>query len=223
MHEPLPRRTAALIEVAVAHVVHRDVETRSKVSLQKLGVHKYATDPSTDVWCVAFAVDNDPTQLWLPGNPVPLEFLEAAMNPSWAVCAHNDAFESAIEQHVLASHYDWPVIPPERHRCTMAMCLALGLPARLSLVADVLELEHRKDKAGERLMHQMSKPRKPRKGENPAGTYWFDDPERLQRLYEYCKQDVEVERELVDRLPPLSPLSRQYGSFPTGSMTRLPC
>ena len=205
MHEPLPRRTAALIEVAVAHVVHRDVETRSKVSLQKLGVHKYATDPSTDVWCVAFAVDNDPTQLWLPGNPVPLEFLEAAVNPSWAVCAHNDAFESAIEQHVLASRYDWPVIPPERHRCTMAMCLALGLPARLSLVADVLELEHRKDKAGERLMHQMSKPRKPRKGENPAGTYWFDDPERLQRLYEYCKQDVEVERELVDRLPPLSP------------------
>ena len=105
-----------------------------QVSLQKLGVHKYATDPSTEVLCVAYAVDNDPTQLWLPGDPVPLEFLEAAVNPSWAVCAHNDAFESAIEQHVLAPRYGWPIIPPERHRCTMAMCLALGLPARLSLV-----------------------------------------------------------------------------------------
>ncbi len=53
-------------------------------------------------------------------------------------------------------------------------------------------------------MHQMSKPRKPRKGEDPAGTYWFDDQDRLDRLYGYCKQDVEVERELHDRLPPLS-------------------
>src|SRR5262249_53982700 len=29
------------------------------------------------------------------------------------------------------------------------------------------------------------------------------DEERLQRLYAYCKQDVEVERELYDQLPPL--------------------
>ena len=49
-------------------------------------------------------------------------------------------------------------------------------------------------------MHQMSKPRKPRKDEDPAGTYWFDDADRLQRLYEYCKQDVEVTRELYYQL-----------------------
>ena len=118
--------------------------------------------------------------------------------------AHNDAFETAIEQHVLAPRYGWPIIPPERHRCTMAMCLALGLPAKLGAAADALELANRKDAAGERLMRQMSKPRKPRKGEDPAGAYWFDDQERLDRLYSYCKQDVEVERELYNRLPPLS-------------------
>jgi DNA polymerase bacteriophage-type len=54
-------------------------------------------------------------------------------------------------------------------------------------------------------MRQMSKQRKPRKDEDPAaGAYWFDDQERLNRLYSYCKQDVEVERELHDRLPVLS-------------------
>ena len=53
-------------------------------------------------------------------------------------------------------------------------------------------------------MHAMSKPRKPRKGEDPAGVYWFDDQDRLDRLYSYCQQDVEVERELHDRVPPLS-------------------
>ena len=137
-------------------------------------------------------------QLWLPGDPVPPEFIEAARNPSWVLAAHNDHFETAIEQHVLAPRYGWPLIPLERHRCTMAMALGAGLPARLSAAADALELANRKDAAGERLMHQMSKPRRPRKDEDPAGTYWFDDPERLDRLYSYCRQDVEVERELYD-------------------------
>jgi DNA polymerase len=204
MHEPLPHRTAAPIEVAVAHVLHRDIETRSKVSLKKVGAYKYATDPSTEVLCVAYAVDDGPVQLWLPGDPVPLEFLEAAADPSWVVCAHNDAFESAIEQHVLARRYGFPTIPIERHRCTMAICLALGLPARLGAVANALELVNRKDPDGERLMRQMSKPRKPRKGEDPPGTYYFDDPERLQRLYSHCKQDCAAGRELHNQLPPLS-------------------
>ena len=59
--------------------------------------------------------------------------------------------------------------------------------------------------AGERLMHQTSKPRRAHKDEDPSQVYWFDDDARLQRLSAYCKQDVEVERELYNRLPPLSP------------------
>jgi DNA polymerase len=200
----LPRRTAAPIGVAITHVLHRDLETRSRAILRKVGAYKYAADSTTEIICAAYAVDNQPVRLWLPGDRVPPEFIEAAADPSWIVCAHNDAFECAIEQHVLAPRHGWPTIPIERHRCTMAMCLALGLPARLGAVADALELSNRKDAAGERLMHQLAKPRKPRKDEDPAGAYYFDDPERLQRLYEYCRQDVEVERELHDRLPPLS-------------------
>jgi DNA polymerase len=75
---------------------------------------------------------------------------------------------------------------------------------KLSAAADALELENRKDAAGERLMHQMTKPRKPRKDEDPAGIYWFEDQERLDRLGSYAKQDVEVEREIHNRVPPLS-------------------
>ena len=180
----LPHRTAAPIGITAVHVLHRDLETRSTINLRKVGAAKYAANASTEVICVAFAADADPVRLWLPGDPVPPEFIEAAADPSWIVCAHNDAFESAIEQHVLAPRCGWPIIPIERHRCTMAMCLALGLPARLGVVADALELSNRKDAAGERLMHQLAKPRKPRKDEDPAGTYWFDDLERLQRLYE---------------------------------------
>jgi DNA polymerase len=203
MHEPLPRRSAAA-NSAQQHVLHRDYETRSRAILKHVGTHKYAADPSTQVLCAAYAVDDGPVQLWTPGDPVPPEFLQAAIDPSWIVCAHGDHFETAIEQHVLAPQYGWPLIPLERHRCTMAMALAAGFPARLSAVADALELANRKDAAGERLMHQMSKPRRARQGEDPAGTYWFDDSERLHRLHDYDKQDVEVEREIFNRLPPLS-------------------
>jgi DNA polymerase len=185
--------------------LHRDYETRSRAILKTAGAHRYASDPSTEILCVAYAVDHDPVQLWRPGDPVPPEFLQASLDPRWIVAAHNDAFETAIEQHVLAPQFGWPLIPFDRHRCSMAMALAAGLPARLGAAADALELANRKDGAGERLMHQTSKPRRARQDEDPATTHWFDDQDRLDRLYAYCRQDVDVERELFYRLPPLPP------------------
>jgi len=46
--------------------------------------------------------------------------------------------------------------------------------------------------------------RKPRKDEDPSGIYWHDDPERLERLYAYCKRDTESERALQGRIGFLS-------------------
>ena len=186
-------------------VLHRDYETRSPVLLKEVGAHCYASDPRTEVICAAYATGDAPVQLWKPGDPVPPEFVEAARNPSWTVCAHNDSFEIAIERQILGPRHGFPLVPHERHCCTMAVALALGLPARLDAVADALELANRKDAAGQRLMQQMTKPRRARKDEDATGTLWFEDDERLQRLYEYCKQDVGVERELHERLALLSP------------------
>jgi DNA polymerase len=209
VHGPLPLGNSippvAVGRDALPRVLHRDYETRSRVILKTVGTYKYAFDSSTTVLCCAYAIDEEPVRLWTPDDPVPAEFMEAATNPSWIVAAHGDHFETAIEQHILAPRYHWPVIPIERHRCTQAMCLTLGLPARLSAAANALELCNRKDAAGERLMHQMSKPRRPHKDEDPNGTYWFDNQERVDRLAAYNKQDVEVERELYSRLPLLSP------------------
>jgi DNA polymerase len=85
------------------------------------------------------------------------------------------------------------------------MASALALPGKLEKLADVLELSRRKDVAGHRLMLAMSKPRRARKGENADQVHWFDDHERLQRLYAYCMADMESERELYVHLQPLSP------------------
>ena len=99
MHEPLPLGSIATNTApAPWHVLHRDYETRGRVILKKVGTHRYAADSNTEILCVAYAVDDDPVQLWIPGNPVPLEFTEAARNPRWVVAAHSDHFEAAIEQ-----------------------------------------------------------------------------------------------------------------------------
>src|SRR5262245_26170976 len=206
MHNPLPLHALTAANVPFGqHVLHRDYETRSQAILKIVGAQRYAADSSSEVLCCCYAVDDDPVKLWRPGDPVPSEFVVATQNPNWIVAAFNDAFEAAIEEQIMAPRYGWPLIPIERHRCTQAMCLALGLPARLSAAANALELSHRKDAAGERLMHQTSKPRRAHKDEDPRQVHWFDDDSRLQRLYEYCRQDVKVERELFNRLPPLSP------------------
>jgi DNA polymerase len=83
----------------------------------------------------------------------------------------------------------------------MATAQAHALPGKLEKVAKALELPHQKDQAGTRLMKLMAKPRKLRKGE--TGIHWHTDPAKIARLIEYCRQDVEVERALHKRLPPL--------------------
>ena len=133
-------------------LLHRDCETRSVLDLTKVGAHKYAVHPTTDIWFYRFAVDDGPIRIWVPGDPVPPEIIEAARNPDWLVTAWNDHFERLVERQILAPRYGWPVVPIERHRCSMAAAMALALPASLEKAAIALGLEERKDKAGHRLM-----------------------------------------------------------------------
>src|SRR5262245_23096817 len=142
--------------------LHRDVETRSTLDLRDVGAWRYSLHPTTDVWCVAFAINDEPIKLWVPGDPVPAEFVEAAQNQDWFVSSFNNQFERLIERHILAPRYGFPLVPIERHRCTQAAALALALPAKLETVAPVLKLDAQKDEAGHRVMMRMSRPRQPR-------------------------------------------------------------
>ena len=203
MHEPLPRRTAVLDDNSDREI-GIDTEVRSKLDLRKVGPFRYVNDPSTEVLCLAFVLKKGPPRLWWRGDPVPAEILEAAADLRWEFYAHNAAFDSLVLARLLVQRHGWPEIPSSRWRCTSTMCRVAGLPPKLGNVADVLELEHRRDAASKRLMYQTTKPRKSRKGEDPAGTYYFDDQERLDYLGEGCKLDVAATRELFYRLPPLT-------------------
>jgi DNA polymerase len=185
-------------------ILFRDIETRSTCDLKAAGAWRYSADPSTEILCVAYAVDDGSIEIWVPGEPIPDVFKIAAADPDWLIVAHNSSFETAIETLVMAPRCGWPLVPIERHRCTQAMALAAALPGSLEGSAAALDLPVQKDAEGHRLMLQMSKPRKPRRNEDPNQIYWHDDMDKRLRLYDYCKCDVEVERQLYRRLPPLS-------------------
>jgi DNA polymerase bacteriophage-type len=114
-----PSNTTATETLVVQHVLRRDYETRSQLDLRKVGAHKYAAHPSTEVLCCAYAVDDGPVKLWWPSDPVPAEFIAASSNGNWIVAAFNDAFEAAIETHIMHPRHGWPLIPAERHCCSM--------------------------------------------------------------------------------------------------------
>jgi len=205
----LQLREFAAASAVQQHVLFRDYETRSVLELPIVGPWRYAADGRTEVRCCAYAVDDEPVQLWVPGNPVPEPFLQAVADPSWLLVAHNAQFEIALEHFKMQRLHAWPKIPLRQQRCTMAMALALGLPAKLELLAEALELTHQKDQAGQRLMLMMSKPRRPRKDEDPRGIYWFDDEARERRRNKYACEDAEIEREAYQQLRPLPPEEQQ--------------
>jgi DNA polymerase bacteriophage-type len=182
---------------------HIDLESRSVVDLKKTGVHVYAADASTDVLLAAIAVDDDAPILWTRGDPCP-ELILRAVAEGWTLHAFNAQFERVMWEKILTARYGWPQCPGASHwRCTQAQALACALPGELDRCARALSLPLQKDAEGKRLMLSMCKPRKARKGE-PPGLYWIEVPEDLARLGRYCQRDVEVERALYRKLPPLS-------------------
>jgi hypothetical protein len=55
---------ADIAAATTTHVLHRDYETRSRAILKTVGALRYAADPSTEVLCCAYAVNDEAVKLW---------------------------------------------------------------------------------------------------------------------------------------------------------------
>ena len=177
--------------------LHIDFETRGTAELRDCGVDIYSRHPNTDIWCMAFAFgDDEPRISGINDASKIFEHVRAG----GIVVAHNAAFEFAIWNNIKAKRYGWPKLKIEQMRCTMAMAYAMALPGSLEKAAAAVGISEQKDLAGGRLMMQMAKPRSIVDGV----ITWWDEPEKIERLHEYCKQDVRVERALEKRILPLT-------------------
>jgi DNA polymerase len=181
----------------VTDFLHLDVETRSAVNLKRVGPWVYAQHPSTGPWCTCWAIGDGAIQTWRPGDPAPAELVEH-VTAGYPIIAHNAmSFERVIWRHVLATRYGWPEPTLAQWHCTGALAAAMALPRSLDEAARALGLPVQKDMAGHRLMLQMARPRLI---EPDGSIVWWDVPDKVRRLIAYCRQDVEVERALHQRL-----------------------
>ncbi len=186
-------------------ILHLDYETRSNLDLRQVGLHSYARGRNTDLMCACFAFDEEQVFLWLPGMPVPQRLIDH-VEEGGEVHAHNAAFEQELCNNVATRKYGWPYLYTEQLVCTMAMSYAMGLPGHLGSTAAALGIDQQKDMVGNRLMLQYCQPR----DVTPEGKIiWWDDPDQLKAIWEYCRQDVIVEREIGRRMMRLSPYERK--------------
>ena len=171
-------------------VVSIDFETRSAVDLRKTGVYKYASDPSTDIWCMAYKAPwSDDVQVWLPSDELDTR-LAGWIIGGGLLSAWNANFERTIWNEIMTERYEWPPTKIKQWRCTMAQASAMGLPRALGQAASVLGVEEQKDKTGAALMLRMARPRKV----NADGSYtWWNTKDKIDTLVAYCIQDVKTE------------------------------
>ena len=184
-----------------------DVETYAGAVGIEVGHHRYATDPQTDVLCVAWvAMDalgrvlHDTLSSWTPGDPVPS--WAAGNGDAWA---WNVAFDRTIYDAILVPRYGWPARDPDRFRCLMVRAAYGNLPMSLAKAGAVLGAAERKSAQGHRLMLRLSKPAPPLKRETTPNPRRHHTPEALSALVDYCRQDVLAEADLVKYLPTLPP------------------
>lgn len=201
-----------------------DFETRSVVDLSAVGVYPYAAHPSTDIWCMAYAFDDEEPEIWHNGEwhdescPAPLGLacacpgrmpfparLREHIAAGGELRAWNAQFERVVWRDCARRLHGFPDVRDEQWVCTMVEARAMNLPGKLETAAEVMRLDNKKDMEGGASMQRMARPRKVL----PDGTYlWWDLPDRRERLYSYCKQDVRVEREAAKCLRRLVPSER---------------
>ena len=178
-----------------------DFETRSPVDLKKRGVYVYAESPETEVLCMAYAFEGEEPQIWVPGQEeFPVDVIEQ-IEQGGPLRAWNVQFERIVWRDILVPQFGAPLPELEQWYCTAAEARAMALPRSLGACARALNMDVLKDDPGYRLMLKMCAPQK-------DGTY-FETPDALERLYEYCKTDVAAEQSVATRLRRLSDHERR--------------
>jgi DNA polymerase len=176
-----------------------DFETYSGHPIN-VGSVKYVHHPDADIVCLGYKIDDEKTQLWRPGLPVPEVFYDKAT----VFYAHNALFDYLV-WHVLGNKYTFPAVDLPRWIDTQALANRYSLPGALATVGDILKVSVQKDKKGKQLIKQICCPDV--NGQRPTASN-----NDLLDFYDYCIQDVDSMYHLVKALPSdkLAPLEQEF-------------
>lgn len=186
--------------------LYMDYETRSRANIKTQGLYNYAMHPSTEVICLAWAIDDGPVNLWYPpyfsallkrGAKDSSQLLEInkAIVAADEIEAHNAAFERLITEFVLQRQTGGAIMPIPflKWRCSAAHAAYLSMPRSLDGLCSALGADQQKDGGGYKLIQALSNPR--------ANGTFCEDPKLLLEMGAYCVQDVKAERGASKMMP----------------------
>lgn len=200
-----------------------DFETRSAVDITESSYKRYASDHTTSILCIGLKWNDRPATTFTPsgsktvldGSERPIELMHA-IEVGCPILVHNAAFEKSIYLYICVEQWGWPPIPDHQWVDTMAVCAYYAVPQSLEKAAKALGLDKQKDMAGNRVLKQVCKPRAHGKKAKEAWLaegkplhempiIWWEDKDRLNRVYQYCAGDVETQEMVFLKLGPLPP------------------
>jgi DNA polymerase len=172
-----------------------DIETYSRLELNKTTVTNYANDDLFEIMIGCYAINNEPVEIidftGFKGNPEKRidELEDLIRDPGFIKIAHNAIFEGTCFKQYLNIPYK-----PREWRCTMAMSHLLNYPGGLGELSEILKLKDAKLETGKSLINYFCKPYR------GVRIMPHDSPEKWQEFKTYCAQDVLAERELYNKV-----------------------
>ena len=179
-------------------IFYFDLETRSRASLKDVGTMKYSLDPSTEVTVFAWAVDNNPVQVWHHTEPFPEELknILEVMNPYIKV-AHNAYFDLVILFNVFLKDHNIDIGLHWQEPSLIIDTMALGHHYRFGGSLDFLGkrlFNISKDTEGRKLMlkqHRLNR---------KTGDFIELNADEIESFKRYAKIDVELCRRIKGNL-----------------------
>ena len=193
-----------------------DLETFSDVDLKKCGVYRYAESPNFEILLFAYSEDNGPVQVvdLACGEEVPEHILAALTDEAVTKWAYNASFERVCLSYWLRKHhpehfcsYSIPedtvgyYLDPSSWKCSRIWGAYMGLPLSLEGIGAVLKLNDQKMKEGKDLIRYFCMPCKPTKANGGrTRNRPSDAPEKWELFKTYCIRDVDVEKQIRNKL-----------------------
>ena len=149
--------------------LHLDIETYSPEPIAKTGLYKYAFHPDFKILLVAYAKDDEPTQIidLAQGETLPEWLVNALFDEKVTKVAHNATFERVcLSVHLwqTGSRQRGFLMPADSWHCTMVQASRCGLPLSLAEAGAALGLEKQKMTEGKALIKLFCTP-KPKKAD----------------------------------------------------------
>ena len=175
-----------------------DIETYSDISLTDCGVYRYTDSEEFQILLFAYSVNNEETKIvdLAQGEKLPEQIVRMLEDSTVIKTAFNANFERTCLSKYLGRHLE-----PDAWRCTAVQAALLALPLTLEGVGAVLGLDKQKMSEGKELIKYFCSPCKPTKANGGRiRNLPCDAPEKWELFKTYCIRDVDVEKQIRERL-----------------------